>query len=174
MHISEKEISLYLDNMLDSERRKKLEEHISVCQKCSSTLNEWKSLYFLLGQLGTEFELDGLESKVMRKIKKRQPENPAGREKLKIPVPALVFASLIVLMLNLFFEQVIGFMNKFYSNTLAFVLDESLEFINTAKWEALDLIEMFRTMEMTGLAACIILIAGGIYYAVNRKSVRKV
>jgi len=57
---------------------------------------------------------------------------------------------------------------------MAFMLDEGLEFINAAKWEAVDAIAMLRSMEMTGMAACVILIAGGIYFAVNRKSVRKV
>ena len=55
---------------------------------------------------------------------------------------------------------------------MAFMLDEGLEFINTAKWEAVDIIAMFKSLELTGLAACIILIAGVFIFANRNRCAR--
>ncbi|AGC69380.1 hypothetical protein Cst_c24200 [Thermoclostridium stercorarium subsp. stercorarium DSM 8532] len=173
MHIRERDISLYLDNRLDSEKQRKLEEHFSVCRKCSERLAEWKELYAYLEGLEYDFELDGLENKIMQKIK-NVPVNVVWHDEFRISVPVLLYVLSVVLSLNLLFEPVINFLRRFYNNTMAFMLNESLEFINSAKWEAVDVIALFKSMEITGMATGIVLIAGGIYFTVNRKSLRKV
>lgn len=173
MHIHEKDISLFLDNSLTPKKHKKLEEHFSVCQKCRDRLTKWQYFYSALEQLEFNFELDGLEDKVMQKIKSSQYDKPVRRELARVPVPALFYISFVIFVLNLLFEPIINVINKFYQNTMAFMLDESLQFINTAKWKAVYIIELFKPLKLTGLAACIILIAGGIYFTANRKSVRK-
>lgn len=172
MHINEKNISLYLDNRLGSKKKRKLEEHFSVCGKCREKLAEWQCLYSSIEQLESDFELDGLEDKIMQKIKNRRPVD-YQHEKLRIPVAGLVYFSLVILFLNLLFEPVIDLFGKLYKNTMAFVLHEGIELINTAKWQAVDIIAMSETMEVTGIASCIILIAGGVYFTINRKPARK-
>ncbi|NLM11223.1 MAG: zf-HC2 domain-containing protein [Clostridiaceae bacterium] len=173
MHVHEKDISLFLDNSLNPKKHKKLQEHFTVCKKCKDKLIKWQNFYSSLEQLEFNFELDGLEDKIMRKIKSHQFNKPVQNEFPRIPISALLYISFTVFILNLIFEPVLNAFGNFYRNTMAFMLDEGLEFINTAKWEAVDIIAMFKSLELTGLAACIILIAGGIYFTANRKSVRK-
>jgi len=173
MHIREKDISLFLDNSLSPGKQKKLEKHFAECDKCRDRLIKWQDLYSSLEDLDCDFELDGLEDRIMQKIKSTQFSNRAKQENFRISVPAILSISFIALVLNLLFEPIIAFIDKFYKNTMAFMLDESIQFINTAKWKAVDIISMFKSLELTGLAACVILISGGIYFTVNRKSVRK-
>ncbi|NLX76646.1 MAG: zf-HC2 domain-containing protein [Clostridiaceae bacterium] len=173
MHVKEKDISLFLDNSVSPRKRKMIEEHFAVCPKCKEKLTRWQSFYSSLELLEYDFELDGLEDRVMRKIKSHQPNQPVYKGIYRIPVTAVLFVSFIVFVLNLIFEPVFNRLGDFCRNTMTLMLDEGLELINTAKWEAVDIIEMLKSLEMTGLAACIILIAGGVYFTANRKSVRK-
>lgn len=174
MHIKERDISMFLDNSLNSKKRRKMEEHFTVCKKCKDKLDEWQYFYSSLQPLEFDFELDGLEDKIMRKIKSVKMDGLVQSEVFRIPVSTLVYISFIIFTLYLIFEPFINILKKFYRYTMTFMLDEGLQFINTAKWKAVDIIAVLRTLEFTGLLACIILIAGGIYFTTNRKSVRKV
>lgn len=171
MHIKEKDISMYLDNSLDLKKRERIEKHLSTCEECNARLNKWKTFYSSFELLECDFELDGMENKIMSKIRRGQLSNSVQEERTQIPMPALSYFSLAVFILYLLFEPLMNLLKNFYKNAMAFMLDESLQIINMVKWKALDMAE---TLEMTGLTACIILIAGGIYFTLNRKSAHKV
>lgn len=174
MHINEKDISLFLDNSLDPKKHKKLEKHFEICDKCKDRLIISQNFYSTLDSLEYDFELEGLEDKIMQKIKSIKPNEPAVyQEPFRISLPALSYISLAIFILSLLFAPVTDFVGRVYQDAMTYMLDEGIQFINIAKWKAVDIIRMWKSLELTGIAAGIILISGGIYFTVNRKAVRK-
>lgn len=172
MHIKERDISLFLDNALEPEKRDKLNEHFSVCKICKAKLEEWQSLYSSLNSIEYDNELAGLERKVMYKIKTAR---SVQRRRQIITIPSVVCFLLVVFMLSLFAEPLFNVISIGYKEYMGFMLDGGLEIMNEFKWKAIDIIEMLETMKFTGIFACMILIVNGIYFTVkSRKIAHKV
>lgn len=175
MHLKEKDFQFYLDNSLEPEKRRKAEQHITVCEVCRQRLNEWEDLFGAINELETEFPLDGLEEKILTIIK----EQPMDKKEKGSRLPAfnLVLVSSFLAALGLFFgsfANITGLSFRYASN---FILNESVDFINAIKWQAIDIISGIRFDNLSGwpvlFAAGIILIAGGVYLSLWNKQAFK-
>jgi len=169
MHVREKDISLYLDDSPSFKKREKLKSHFSVCSACREKLLEYERLNQAMDTLEFDFPLEGLESKVIEKIKEQ-------RILITVkPVAERSFSPGYVYALILF---VIAGPGQMAQNTTALMLNKWLDWINKVKWQVID---MFAGVVSTGfivfflpLFSGIILIIGGAYLFINRKEIKKV
>lgn len=173
MHVREKDFQSYLDNSLDYEKRRETEQHILVCEECRQKLEEWKNLFEAINGMEAEFSLDGLEEKVLRMIK----EKPMAKKEKDSRFPVLVLASSFLIMIGMLFSPFVNIAGLSFRYASNFLLNESIDFINTIKWKAIDFMSGIRFDGLDGwpllFAAGIILIAGGIYLSLGRKRIIK-
>ncbi|MDD4297672.1 MAG: zf-HC2 domain-containing protein [Ruminiclostridium sp.] len=180
MHVREKDISLYLDNMLTSKKQKKIKLHFLVCSTCSEKLNEYKKLYKTMELLEFDFQLDCLESEVMKKIKEQKAQETQGAVK-PVPVkyysPGLVYALILFVIAGLFFTPVTNTAERIAQNTTALMLNKWLDWINKVKWQVVDIISSISSNNFVMLFLPVffgvVLISGGAYLFISGKKVKK-
>ncbi len=175
MHLREKDLQFYLENSLKPEKRRKAEQHISVCKACRQKLNEWEDLFGAINEMETDFPLDGLEEKILRIIK----EKPMDKKEKGSRLPAfnLVLVSSFLAVLGLLFGSFANIAGLSFRYASDFLLNESVDFINEIKWQAIDIISGIRFDNLAVwpvlFGAGIILIAGGAYLSIWKKQAFK-
>ncbi|HEY8500128.1 MAG TPA: zf-HC2 domain-containing protein, partial [Clostridia bacterium] len=85
MHAKERDIALFIENSLKPEKRRKIEQHLTVCGSCRRRLRQWEDLYDTVELLDYDFQLDGLEEKVIDKIKSMSSNAEPVKNVLKFP-----------------------------------------------------------------------------------------
>lgn len=165
MHINEKEMSAYLDNSLPAEKQKQLKEHVSACTDCRRRLNEWENLFDTIGMLSFDFSLDGLEEKVLQRIRKGEKETVSPR----ILVSYMVYVMVVLFVAGLSISPIINQAGQLLQAAGNFITGAGLDFINEFKWYAVDIVSFMQSWEISGwvffLVAGITLIAGGTYFS---------
>ena len=177
MHVREKDISLYLDNMLTSKKQKKIKLHFLVCSACSEKLNEYKKLYQTMESLESDFQLDCLESEVMKKIKEQKAQEAVKPVPVKFYSPGLVYALILFIIAGLFFTPITNTAERMAQNTTALMLNKWLDWINKVKWQVVDIISSISSNNFVILFLPVffgvVLIAGGAYLFISGKKVKK-
>jgi len=80
-HISEFEIQQYLDNNLDQDEKKILEDHLSICRQCRTVVEKYKTLYTLLAD-DTDIQLsNNFTQHVLRNI---EPQSMTARNRFSL------------------------------------------------------------------------------------------
>ncbi len=165
MHVNEKEMSAYLDNSLTTEKQERMKEHLSVCEDCRRRLNEWESLFDTIGMLSFDFSLEGLEEKVLQRIRKEG--NEAVSPRVLISNMAYVMVSLFIA--GLFINPLTQWVGKLLQVAGNFVTGAGIGFINEFKWHAVDIVSFIQSAELSNwlflLVAGVTLIAGGTYFS---------
>lgn len=165
MHVNEKELSAYLDNSLPAEKQNQLKEHFSACGECRRALNEWESLFDTIGMLSFDFSLNGLEEKVLQKIRKEGNVTVTPRVLISNMAYVLVFLFLA----SLFISPVTRLVGQSLQYVGDFLFGAGMGFINEFKWHAVDIVAYIQNLNLSSwlflLAAGITLIAGGTYFS---------
>lgn len=174
MHVDEKEISAYLDNSLSVEKQRKLKQHFSECEECSQKLNEWDSLFATIGMLEFNFSLEGLEEKILHRIRKENEKTVENRPRVLLFNMAYVMIFLFIT--SLFISPVTNFAGQSIQYVGNFLFNKGIDLINDIKWNAVDIFSFIQGINLSGwlflLLAGITLIAGGSYFSFSHK-VRK-
>lgn len=172
MHVREKEFPAYLDNSLPAEKQDKLRQHFSECMECSRKLNEWNSLYDTIGLLEVDFELNGLEDRILQKIRKSEETVEEGIKPGKF-IMNMVYTMVFLFIAGLAISPVTNMAGKSAQYVGKTLIHHLLNFVNEFKWQALDVISAIRGMDSVGwvylLLAGITLIAGGAYFSFGRR-----
>lgn len=177
MHVREKDISLYLDDSLAFNKRSRLESHFSVCPACRKKLQEYEKLYQTMNMLDFDFPLDGLELKVVNRIKEQKVLLSFRPVAEKAFSPGYVYAIILFVIAGLFYSPAGDAAGQMAQNTAAIMLNKGLDWINKVKWEIIDI---FTGVLSAGLIVFlplfygIVLIAGGAYLFINKKEVKKI
>lgn len=165
MHIKEKEISAYLENSLPAEKRERLKEHMANCTECRCRLNEWESLFDTIGMLSFDFSLDGLEDKVLQRIRKGENEAVSPR----VLISNMAYVMIFLFIAGLFISPVTRFAGPLLQSAGNFIAGAGIDFINTFKWQAVDIVSYIQNAEVSSwlfpLVAGITLVAGGTYFS---------
>lgn len=165
MHVSEKEISAYLDNSMLAEKQKRVKEHISGCENCRRKLHEWESLFDTIGMLSFDFSLEGLEEKVLQRIRKGERETVPPR----ILVSYMVYVMVLLFIAGLSISPMVNQAGQVLQAAGNFITGAGIDFINEFKWHAIDIVSFIQDAELSSwvffLVAGIILIAGGTYFS---------
>jgi hypothetical protein len=173
MHVKEKDISAYVENSLPAEKQKMLAQHFSECKVCSRKLCQWESLFKTINELEYDFKLDGMEEKVLLKIRERQHKD----EKPASLLPNFIHVFAFVFIACLFISPVTNYADQSFKYVGNFIFSQSIDFINEFKWHAVNIVSEIQAMDLAGwiflLASGIILIAGGIYFSFAEKLSRK-
>lgn len=169
MHAKDKEYCAYLEHSLSAEKQERLKEHFSDCGQCHRELNEWESLFDTIGMLSFDFSLDGLEEKVMQRIRKAANEPVSPR----LLVSYMAYVMVFLFIAGIFISpalQVGGQVLQFLPDRLAAA---GVGFINDIKWHAVDIVSYIRRSTVFDwvflLIAGITLIAGGAYFSFGSK-----
>ncbi|NLY18858.1 MAG: zf-HC2 domain-containing protein [Clostridiaceae bacterium] len=178
MHVREKDISLYLDNSLVLKERKKLESHFLVCSACRQKLQEYKNLNQAMNSLDIDFPLDGLESKVVNRIKEQRISLTVKPVDKKSFSPGYIYALILFVIAGLFYTPAGDVAEQVAQNATTFMLNRWLDWINKVKWQVIDMyasvISAGFTVFFLPLFSGIFLIAGGAYLFINKSAVKKV
>ena len=178
MHVREKDISLYLDDSLVFKKREKLKSHFSICSACREKLLEYERLNQAMDSLESDFPLEGLEYKVIEKLKEQRISITVKPVAERSFSPGYVYALILFVIAGLFYTPAGNATGQMAQNTTALMLNKLLDWINKVKWQVID---MFAGVVSTGfivfflpLFSGIILIIGGAYLFINRKEIKKV
>lgn len=177
MHVSEKDIYLYLDNSLAQKKQQKIKLHFLVCSTCRERLKEYERMYQAMNLLEFDSPLEGLEAKVINQIKEHGILIPDKFEPIKPYSPRLVYALMLLVFVGLFSTPVTDVAGRMTQNTTTFMLNEGIDWINKAKWQVVDIIVKVCftnfVVIILPLLFGIALIAGGAYLFISRKEVKK-
>lgn len=177
MHVSEKDINLYLENALPLKKRKKMRQHFSACSVCLKKLKDYQSLYDTINLMENNYPLEGMELNIIKKIKEQKSNYETTAAQARVFKPNLVYALILFAVAGLFFTPLTNIAGSMARNTTTFMLNEWLEWINKVKWQVVDIIvkicsENF-AIWLFSLACGIILVGGGAYLFFSGKVVQK-
>lgn len=169
MHVNDKEISAYLDDSLPKDRQNTLKQHFSVCGECRRKLNEWDELFDAIGMLDFDFSLEGLEQKVLSKIKNAAPQAVPPR----VLITQMAYVLLTLFVAGLFVSPMTRMAGHTLQKAGSFLFDAGLRFVNEFKWHAMDVISFVQSLNLSSwvfpLIAGVTLIAGGSYFSFGGK-----
>lgn len=167
MHAKEREISAYLDDSLPEDRKNALKQHFSVCEECRRKLSEWEKLYDTIDMLEFNFSLEGLEQKVLAKIR----SETAQPVPLRVLIAQTVYVLLSLFLVGLFISPATQMAGQTLQKAGGFLLDAGIRFVNEFKWYAMDVISFIQDLSFLSwvflLISGITLIAGGMYYSLS-------
>jgi hypothetical protein len=165
MHVNDKELSAYVDNSLPAEKQNQLKEHFSVCGECRRRLNEWECLFDTIGMLNFDFSLEGLEEKVLQRIRKEGNETVTPR----VLVSHMAYVMVFLFLASLFISPVTRLIEQSLQYVGEFLFGAGIGFINDIKWHAVDIVAFIQSINLSSwlflLVAGITLIAGGSYFS---------
>ncbi len=175
MHVKERDVVSYLENSLTDKKQKSMDKHFSVCALCRSKLRTWKTLYDTIETLDFDFKLNGLEDKVLRKIKTQAEKEFEKHVAPKLSASNLVFFLLLIFTASVFFTPVIDIVNKITQHSGNLMLNQGLRWLNEVKWHAIDFIGKIQAAEISFLflSAGIMLMVGGVYLYIGNKPFQK-
>ncbi len=178
MHVKEKDISLYLDNSLPLKVRERMKLHFFTCIACKRRLEEYQRLYQAIGLLEYDFPLEGMELKVINKIKENKQSAGSKPVSVRSYFPGLVYALVLFAIAGFFFyTPITNVAGNVAQNATTFMLNEWIDWINIVKWQVVDIISSLYSADFIiiflPLIASLFLIAGGIYVFLSRKTVKK-
>lgn len=169
MHVNEKEISAYLDNSLPGGKQEQLKEHFAACAQCRSKLNEWESLFDTIGMLSFDFTLEGLEERVLQRIRNEGSEAVSPR----ILVTNMAYAMVFLFVAGLFISPVTHIAGQLLRTAGNYATGAGISFINQIKWHAVDLVSYLQGAKISDwlflLVAGVTLIAGGTYFSLGSR-----
>ena len=163
--------------MLSSKKQKNIKLHFSVCSTCSKKLNEYKNLCHEMELLESDFQLDGLEYEVMKKIKEQKAQETVKPVPIKYYSPGLVCSLLLFIIAGLFLTPVTNVAEQMAKNTSTFMLNKGLDWINKVKWQVVDIISNIISNNFVIMFLPVffgvVLIVGGAYLFLSKKNIKK-
>ena len=140
MHVKERDIALFIENSLKPEKQRKVEQHLSICGLCRRRLRQWESLYNTIELLDSDFELDGLEEKVIDKIKNTVSNAKPGDNVLKIPVFLVAVSFALIILTSIVFIPINKIINGLADNIASLILNAGVNLIQKIKWPLTNII----------------------------------
>lgn len=180
MHIKERDIALFIENSLKSEKRRKIEQHLSVCGLCRRRLHQWEDLYNTFESLDYDFQLDGLEEKVISKINSMAAYTEPVKNELKFPVMFTVASFVLITLASIVFGPVHKIINGFAGNVASLILNAGVNLIQKIKWPLKNIISLIfadQTESIMSIISSAVLIIGGICFLISNmfnKKLRRV
>jgi len=164
MHVKERDITLFIENSLKPEKRRKFERHLSECGLCMSRLHQWENFYNTIDLPDSDFQLDGLEEKVIYKINNMISNVKPGKDVLKFP--ALLTAASFILFISaaVVFSPVNKIISGLAGNIANLTLNAGVNLIQEIKWPLTNIISFIFADNtgniMSGISAGILIIGG--------------
>lgn len=78
-HLNAERIQAFLDGALPSGERRRTEEHLERCGRCTSTVDRWRALFQDLDELPRLVPLEGFQERVMTGVDVPEPRSLAAR-----------------------------------------------------------------------------------------------
>lgn len=177
MHVHEKEFTAYLENTLTAQKREKMAHHFSQCSACSRKLKEWEMLYAAMDELEYDYSLDGLEEKILLKIKKDEALNLQKQEKPLKLIFNMTYVLLLLFITGLVISPIINMAGLSFHYFGNFLFNQGLDMMNEAKWHVVNFFSMLETININDwlfpLTAGVILICGGTYLSLSKRTAAK-
>lgn len=170
MHVKERDIALFIENSLKPEKRRKVERHLSVCGLCKRRLHQWENLYSTIELLDYDFQLDGLEEKVINKINSMVSNSESAKRVLKFPVLFTAVSFVLITLAAIVFSPVNKIINELAGNIVSLILNAGVNLIQKIKWPLKNIISVVftdKTGNIMSIISAAILIIGGVCFLVS-------
>jgi hypothetical protein len=170
MHVKEKDLALLIENSLKPEKHKKVERHLSVCGFCMSRLHQWESLYNTIELLDSDFQLDGLEEKVINKINNSGLNAESGKGVLRFPALLTAVSFVSIVLATVVFIPLNKIINGFAGNIANLTLNAGVNLIQKIKWPLRNIISLIfadKTGNIMSVISAAILIIGGACFLIS-------
>jgi hypothetical protein len=170
MHVKERDIALFIENSLKPEKRGKVERHLSVCGLCRRRLHQWENLYSTIELLDYDFQLDGLEEKVINKINSMISNAESAKRVLKSPVSFTAVSFVLITLAAIGFSPVNRIINELAGNIVSLILNAGVNLIQKIKWPLNNIISVVfadKTGNIMSIISAAILIIGGVCFLVS-------
>jgi len=169
VHVKEKDSALFIENSLKPVKQRKVEEHLSTCGLCRRRLRQWENLYNAIELLDFDFELDGLEEKVIDKIKNTVSGTKPVDNVLKFPV-VIAAAFVLLILTSIVFIPVNKIISGMAGNIASLVLNAGVSLIQKIKWPLRNIISFIladKTVNILSVVSAAILIIGGVCFLIS-------